>query len=106
MTTSHDDLMTRPVASSAGLLRTVDDVEAMELGANRVLFPVRGAETGGTLHSVANRGAAPARFIVILSPSGYEGFWREMAALRLRVGSAPDGQTVLALQRKYQSGER
>jgi quercetin dioxygenase-like cupin family protein len=162
MSTSPESPTTRqsaPLAPSTGILRPADDVEGVELGPNHVLFPVRGAETGGaysltdflmapppapgppphihedadeavyvlegelemalgdqkligtagavmlaprgTLHSIANRSAAPARFIVILSPPGYEGFWQEMAALRLRLGGAPDGETVLALQRKY-----
>jgi hypothetical protein len=38
---------------------------------------------------------------VILSPSGYEGFWREMAELPAKLGGPPDGETTLTLQRKY-----
>lgn len=55
----------------------------------------------GTLHSIANPGPGPVRMLVILSPPGYEGFWREMAELRARLGGAPDAETVLALQQKY-----
>ena len=55
----------------------------------------------GTLHSLANPGPKPARMLIILSPPGYEGFWREMAELRARLGGPPDADTVLALQRKY-----
>lgn len=55
----------------------------------------------GTLHAIANVGPSPARFLVILSPSGYEGFWRAMSELRARLGGPPDPETVLALQRKY-----
>jgi quercetin dioxygenase-like cupin family protein len=55
----------------------------------------------GTTHSLQNAGHEPARFLVILSPSGYEGFWREMGELRARLGGPPDPETVLALQRKY-----
>jgi quercetin dioxygenase-like cupin family protein len=55
----------------------------------------------GTLHSLANPGPGPARMLIILSPPGYEGFWREMAELRARLGGPPDSETVLALQRKY-----
>ena len=55
----------------------------------------------GTLHSLINPGPGPARMLVILSPPGYEGFWREMAELRARLGGPPDPETVLALQRKY-----
>jgi quercetin dioxygenase-like cupin family protein len=141
------------------ILRPAEEVEAAELGPNRVTFPLHGAETGGTysltdfrmapppapgppphihedadeavyvlegelemgigdrklvgsagavmlvpkgtLHSLANVGSTPARILVILSPPGYEGFWREMAALRRRLGGPPDAATVLALQRTY-----
>lgn len=55
----------------------------------------------GTLHSLANAGPGPARILVILSPPGYEGFWREMAELRAKLGGPPDPETVLGLQRKY-----
>ena len=36
----------------------------------------------GTLHSLANPRPSPVRMLIILSPPGYEGFWREMAELR------------------------
>ncbi|HEX9038779.1 MAG TPA: cupin domain-containing protein [Ktedonobacterales bacterium] len=55
----------------------------------------------GTLHALANAGSGPTRFLIILSPPGYEGFWREMAELRARLGGPPDADTALALQRKY-----
>ena len=142
-----------------GVLRAADDVEAVSLGPNRVGFPLRGDETGGTysltaftmapppapgppphihedadeavyvvdgvlemgigdqrltgtagslmlvpggtLHSLANPGPGPVQMLIILSPPGYEGFWREMAELQARLGGPPDPETVLALQRKY-----
>jgi hypothetical protein len=55
----------------------------------------------GPLQSLANPGPRPARMLIILSPPGYEGFWREMAELRARLGGPPDPETALALQRKY-----
>jgi quercetin dioxygenase-like cupin family protein len=55
----------------------------------------------GTLHALANPGPGPARMLIILSPPGYEGFWREMAELRARLGGPPDAETTLALQLKY-----
>lgn len=58
----------------------------------------------GALHSLANSGTEPARFLVILSPPGYEGFWREMAELRTRLGGSPSPEAVLALQEKYHMG--
>lgn len=55
----------------------------------------------GTLHSLANAGPGPARFIMALSPPGFEGFWREMADPRARIGGPPDPETVVALQHTY-----
>ncbi len=55
----------------------------------------------GRLHSLSNVGTTPVRMLIILSPPGYEGFWREMAELHKRLGGPPDPETVLALQRKY-----
>lgn len=55
----------------------------------------------GTLHALANPGPGPARMLIILSPPGYEDFWREMAELRARLGGPPDAETTLALQQKY-----
>ena len=55
----------------------------------------------GTPHSLANPGPTPARMLVILSPAGFEGFWRETAALRAQLGGPPSADLVAALQRKY-----
>ena len=55
----------------------------------------------GMLHALANPGPGPARMLIILSRPGYEGFWREMAELRAKLGGPPDAETTLALQRKY-----
>lgn len=55
----------------------------------------------GTLHTLTNPGPGPARMLIILSPPGYEGFWREMAELRATLGGPPDAETTLTLQRKY-----
>jgi quercetin dioxygenase-like cupin family protein len=70
--------------------------EVITGGAGSVMLVPR-----GTIHSLVNVGDAPARFIVLLSPPGYEGFWREMSELRARLGGAPDPDTVMALQLKY-----
>lgn len=56
-----------------------------------------------TVHSLANPGPGLARMLIILSPPGYEGFWREMAALRDTLGgrrtrkrcSRCNGSTIL-----------
>lgn len=54
----------------------------------------------GTLHTVANPGPHPARFLVILQPPGFEGYWREMARLTATNGQ-PAQERVLQLQRTY-----
>jgi mannose-6-phosphate isomerase-like protein (cupin superfamily) len=68
-------------------------------GAGSVMLAPR-----GTLHSLVNRGDGPARFIVVLTPPGYEGYWREMSELRARLGGPPDPETTLALQQRYHMG--
>ncbi len=54
----------------------------------------------GTTHNVSNLGPGTARILVIQSPPGFEGYWREMAELPL-VNGKPDPQAVLDLQAKY-----
>lgn len=55
----------------------------------------------GSVHSLSNGGTEPARFIVVLTPPGFERFWREIAELQARLGGPPDPETVMALPRKY-----
>lgn len=55
----------------------------------------------GTLHSLANVGPGPARFVVVLAAPGFEGYWREMAALAARSPGPPDPDLVRDLQAKY-----
>ncbi len=146
-------------SSAAGILRFADAAERVALGANEVVFTLRGDETGGRLsltefamapppapgppphahedadetvyvldgalemsigervmtgaagavmfvprgvfHGLANLGPGSARMLVILTPPGYEGFWREIAALQSRPGGPPDPETVRSLQRRY-----
>lgn len=145
--------------TATGTLRDSDGAEQVALGPNRVVFTLRGDETGGRLsltefvmapppapgppphahedadetvyvldgtlemsigertltgtagavmfvprgvfHDLANPGPGPARMLVILTPPGYEGFWREMAALQSGPDGPPDVETVRALQRRY-----
>ena len=54
----------------------------------------------GTAHNLANLGPGTARIIIVHSPPGFEGYWREMAELNLADGK-PDPKEVLALQSKY-----
>ncbi|RIK45862.1 MAG: hypothetical protein DCC58_05130 [Chloroflexi bacterium] len=61
-----------------------------------VMFVPRGA-----LHGISNPGPGATRMLVILTPPGFEGFWREMSALLAGDGAPPSPEMVLALQRKY-----
>jgi quercetin dioxygenase-like cupin family protein len=54
----------------------------------------------GTRHSLANPGPDFARLLVILSPPGYEGFWRETAQLQAQQGPLEPAM-IRALQEKY-----
>ncbi len=56
----------------------------------------------GTWHTVANVGTSAAEFLVILTPPGFEQYWREAARLTAASGGSPDPDEMLALQRKYQ----
>lgn len=48
-------------------------------------------------HSYANQTSALARSLIMLSPAGFEGFWRESARLR----GEPSGAAHDALGKKY-----
>ncbi len=54
----------------------------------------------GSSHNVSNLGPGSARILVIQSPPGFEGYWKEMAELPLVEGK-PDPRAVLSLQAKY-----
>ncbi|HEU4673017.1 MAG TPA: cupin domain-containing protein [Candidatus Limnocylindrales bacterium] len=71
-----------------------DDVRAVGPG-SVVLVP------RGTLHSLENPGPTAARFVVVLSPPGFEGFWQAMARLRAELDGPPDPETVLRLQHQF-----
>ena len=73
---------------------TVED-QARHLSAREFLFVRR-----RTWHTVNNPGPGPARFLVLLSPPGFERFWEPMAAL-LAHNPQPDPAAVLDLQRRY-----
>jgi mannose-6-phosphate isomerase-like protein (cupin superfamily) len=56
----------------------------------------------GTWHSLANLGPGRARFLVILSPPGFEGYWAETAErLAARGGSPLDPMEAAELQARY-----
>jgi mannose-6-phosphate isomerase-like protein (cupin superfamily) len=60
----------------------------------------------GTWHALANVGSAPARFLVILSPPGFEQYWAKVADVLAVASGPPDADAMLALQQQYQMESR
>jgi hypothetical protein len=53
----------------------------------------------GEIHAMWNAGNSPARMIEVISPSGFEHFFRELADLVDAGGPAP--QSIIALANRY-----
>ena len=54
----------------------------------------------GEVHTMWNAGAVPARMIEVISPAGFEHFFREMSEL-LADGQPPSPDVVLAIAARY-----
>jgi quercetin dioxygenase-like cupin family protein len=54
----------------------------------------------GEVHAMWNAGATPARMIEVISPAGFEGFFRELSDMTA-VG-APDPADIVSLGERYQ----
>jgi len=54
----------------------------------------------GEVHAMWNAGSTPARMIEVISPAGFEGFFRELSDMTA-VG-APDPAAIAALGERYQ----
>lgn len=57
----------------------------------------------GVAHAVANRGDAPATFLTIIHPAGFERYYRDLAAAFAAAGGMPDRETFAALLATYES---
>jgi quercetin dioxygenase-like cupin family protein len=57
--------------------------------------------TRGLAHGFANDGPEPARYLAMLSPSGYEFYFEKLAALIRRHGDVPDRAAVLRLMAEH-----
>jgi quercetin dioxygenase-like cupin family protein len=70
-------------------------------GDREVVLPAGGYITKprGEVHAMWNAGAVPARMIEIISPAGFEHFFRELSDMV--VGGAPDPATVSDLSQRY-----
>jgi quercetin dioxygenase-like cupin family protein len=51
-------------------------------------------------HAFANRGDAPARFILILSPAGHDRYFDDLAQI-LAVDGPPDSEAIGELRKRY-----
>jgi mannose-6-phosphate isomerase-like protein (cupin superfamily) len=56
---------------------------------------------GATVHSFANPGPKPVRFLGLLIPGGFEGYFEELPALVARHGYPPPPAVMQELTRKY-----
>ena len=55
----------------------------------------------GTVHTFSNRGARDARFLVIISPAGFERAFEEMAEAAPSAEQPPDMDRLMAIARRY-----
>jgi hypothetical protein len=55
----------------------------------------------GLAHGFANDGAAPAHYLAMLSPSGYELYFERLAALIRHHGEMPDRAPLLRLMAEH-----
>ncbi|WP_337312124.1 cupin domain-containing protein [Candidatus Aeolococcus gillhamiae] len=54
----------------------------------------------GVPHAFANRGASPARMLLVTTPPGHERYFEELAAI-LAVDGPPDAEAIAALRARY-----
>ena len=57
------------------------------------------------LHAMWNAGSTPARMIEIISPAGFEGFFRDLADLTAAGSLSPDGVAAIAEHYGLESGD-
>jgi quercetin dioxygenase-like cupin family protein len=55
----------------------------------------------GLAHGFSNPGAEPARYLVALTPSGYEFYFERLAAVIRRTGAMPDRETLVHLMAEH-----
>ncbi len=67
-----------------------------QAGAGSFVFVPRGVP-----HTFSNPGDRPARFLEIMSPAGFEGYFRELAGALPAGGGPPEAKVVQALYEKY-----
>jgi mannose-6-phosphate isomerase-like protein (cupin superfamily) len=73
-------------------------------GARRVVSPGETVfASRGLAHGFANPGTTQARYLCMLTPSGYEFYFDRLAALIRALGAPPDRATLLRLMAEYET---
>ena len=60
----------------------------------------------GTVHTFSNQGASDARFLVIISPAGFERAFEERAEVAPSADQPPDMDRMMSIARKYNLDDR
>jgi quercetin dioxygenase-like cupin family protein len=56
---------------------------------------------GNVVHTFANAGTTPARFLTIFAPGGFEAYFEELAAMLRDAGGPPDPARMAEIARKH-----
>jgi quercetin dioxygenase-like cupin family protein len=80
----------------SGALRFRVGNDARQLAPGETVFASR-----GLAHGFSNDGAQPARYLAMLSPSGYEFYFERLAALIRKHGSMPEREVLLTLMAEH-----
>ncbi len=86
-------------------IAVTDGELTVQIGAQTIIA-ARGAYLSvprGVAHAIANRGDAPATFLSIIHPAGFERYYRDLAAACMAAGGMPGREIVAALLAKYDS---
>lgn len=78
-----------------GVLQVTVGSESLRLGAGGMVMVPRGVP-----HTFANPSDTPVTMLIIMTPGGFEGYFREMAAL-VESGKVANPDAVAALQSRY-----
>lgn len=71
--------------------------------ATRRPSPVKPSSRRGAWRTVSNPGDVAARYLVALTPSGYEFYFERLAALVRNHGSMPDKETLVRLMAEHET---
>ena len=60
-----------------------------------------GLVSPGTTHTFSNAGSTPARFLILVSPGGFEEYFEELPEIIARHGYPPPPEIIASLGQKY-----